>query len=191
MTHHIDTDPEGLRHHFVAHEGKKTLEVRVQAPSIHACSPEIWEGGVKGDGGFSDQLRDNLNPKRYDLIVNDFSTTSDTDRLSSQIALMGAMKHWFEYKMMLCCDLTRVTVEGTPEDWGNIIDRVRVFDEFGLSWWTEHLLPVLDQIRLAAEATPDIEFWKAAYLKHRKGSGGDYTDGSSRASSPKDSRFSA
>lgn len=193
LTHHIDTDPEGLRHHFVSHEGKKTLTVKVWSPDIHSAPPAVWENAIKGgprsdypdrqagdlvnepgNGSFSEQLRDALNPKRYDLVVCDFSTTSDTDRLSSQVALMGAMKHWFAYKMVLCCGLTSVTVEGTPEDWGKVIDRVRVLAEFGLSWWTDPLLPVLDQFRLACEGTPDIEFWKAAYLKHRKGSGGDY-----------------
>ena len=106
--------------------------------------------------------------------MSNFSTTTATDRLASQVTLMGAMKHWFTYKMMFCCDLTKVTVAGTPEDWGNIIDRTRALTEFGLAWWTDHLLPVLDQIRLACEGQPNLDFWKDAYLKHRKGSGGQY-----------------
>jgi hypothetical protein len=178
LTHHIDTDPEGLRHHFVKHEGKKELEVVVMSPSIFQASADVWEQGIQGGPlletpSFVEQLQEHIG-KRHDLIVCNFSTTTDTDRLSSQVALMGAMKHWFEYKMMLLCDLTRVTIEGTPEDWGDIIDRARVLSEFGLGWWTDHLIPVLDQLRLACEGKPDIDFWKAAYLKHSLGSGGEY-----------------
>lgn len=183
LTHHIDTDPEGLRHHFVQHEGKKTLTVKVWSPDIFSAPPEVWEDAIKGGSSliaepgnapFAEQLQEALNPKRYDLIVNNFSTTTDTDRLASQIALMGAMKNYFSYKMMLCCGFTRVTIEGTPEDWGNLIDRVRALSEFGLGFWTDQMLPVLDQIRLACEGKPDIDFWRRAYLKQGYGSGGDY-----------------
>jgi hypothetical protein len=170
LTHHIDSDPEGLRGHFVDFDGKETLEYKTGGYSIDTVPPEVWEDAVRV---FTEQLQGFVG-KKADLIVCDFSTTTDTDRISSQIALMGAMKNWFEYKMMLCCDLTQVTIEGTPDDWGNIIDRANVLTEFGLDWWTDHLIPCLNQLRLASEGTPEIDFWKDAYLKHRKGSGGDY-----------------
>lgn len=171
LTHHIDTDPEKMRHHFVNFEGKKTLTVYVAAPSIRACSGAIWQTGIQG---FSSQLRENLNPKRHDLIVSSFSTTSETDRLASEVVLMGAMKHWFDYKMMLMCGLSRVTIEGTPADWANIMDRVNALAEFDLGWWTTPLLPVLQHIKAASEGRPDLDFWKRAYLEHRVGSGGDF-----------------
>ncbi len=171
LTHHIDADPEKMRQHFVSHEGKKELEVRVTAPSIRYVSREIWELGIRG---FSSELRKNLNPKRHELIVSNFSTTTETDRLASEVALMGAMKHWFEYKMMLCCGITRVTIEGTPADWANIIDRVNALSEFDLGWWTAELLPVLQHIRAAVEGRPDADFWKRAYLQNRVGSGSQF-----------------
>lgn len=169
LTHHIDTDPEGLRHHFVAHEGKKELEVEIDSPSIPNVPKSVWEAGIRK---FSELLQENLNPKRYELIVSNFSTTTETDRLSSQVSLMGAMKNYFEYKMYLCCGLTKVTVLGTPEDWSDIINRTTVLSEFGLSWWTDKLIPVLQQFKNACEGEPDIEFWKRAYIRHGKGSGG-------------------
>jgi len=167
LTHHIDTDPEGLRHHFVEHEGQVELVVEVGSPPIPHVPPEVWTILVQG---FSEQIGGFIGKKK-DLIVCDFSTTTDTDRLSSEIALMGAMKHYFTYKAMLLCGLTDVTIEGTPDDWGNMYDRVRTLSELGLGWWTDHLLPVIDQFRLASEGKPDIEFWKAAYRKERFGSG--------------------
>jgi hypothetical protein len=168
LTHHIDADPEKMRHHFVTHEGKKELEVKL-AGTIE--TPGIWEMGIRG---FSALLKENLNPKRHDLIVSSFSTTTFTDRLASEVVLMGAMKHWFAYKMTLACGICRVTVEGTPQDWANVIDRVNALSEFDLSWWTTPLLPVLEHIKAASEGRPDIEFWKRAYLKHPVGSGGDH-----------------
>lgn len=170
LCHHMDTDPEGLRKHFVTHEGKIELVVKVDSPSITHAPPAVWKYLING---FAEKLQENIG-KKHDLVVCDFSTSSETDRLSSMVALMGAMKHYFKYKGMMCCGLSNVTVEGTPEDWGNISDRVRALSELGLKWWTDQLLPVIDQMRLACEGSPEIEFWESAYLKHRKGSGGDY-----------------
>lgn len=180
LVHHIDANAKELRHHFVAHENKVPLEVWFESPGgIHTISAATWEDAIQGGPGitsksFAEQLRERINPKRYEMIVCDFSTTTVTDRLASQIALMGAMKHWFEYKMMKLCGLSTVTVEGTPADWADIIARVRALEELDLGWWASSLVPVLEQVKRSCEGRPDIEFWKAAYLEHKKGSGGEY-----------------
>lgn len=172
LTHHIDTDPEKFRHNFVSHEGKRELQVGIEFDGSARSAPGwVWQAGI---AGFSHLLKEQLNPKRHDLIVSSFSTTTVLDRLASEVALMGAMKHWFEYKMMLACGICRVTVEGTPADWANLVDRVNVLAEFDLGWWTAPLLPVLRHIAAASEGRPDVEFWKRAYLRNPVGSGGDY-----------------
>ena len=168
LVHHIDQDPEAVRHHFVQHPGKLTLEVVTEGGSMEAATPDNWMEGIRG---FAEKIQDAIG-KKHDLIVNNFSTTTPTDRLSSQVALMGAMRHYFEFKHHFLCGLTRVTVTGTPEDWGDIAQRVRALSEVGLGWWTEHLSPVIDQFRLACEGKPDIDFWKAMYKRERFGSGG-------------------
>lgn len=167
LNHHIDLNPEGLRRHFVAHEGKKEIRVVAYSPP----STNAWDFLISE---FSAQLKENMLPGRHELIVNNFSTTTPIDRLSSEVALMGAMKHYFEYHGIFLCGLTRITIEGTPDDWDNLIDRARALSEFDLAWWTEALVPVLQQFRAACAGEPDLEFWKASYLKHRVGSGGDY-----------------
>lgn len=76
--------------------------------------------------------------------------------------------------MHLMCGIARVTIEGMPADWANIIDRARALSEFDLGWWTTPLLPVLQHIKAACEGRPDLEFWKRPYLRHPIGSGGQY-----------------
>jgi hypothetical protein len=174
LCHHIDLDPEGLRRHFVTHEGQKQLTVKVASPPgvATASIPEaVWMAGIRL---FSEALEGELVGKKHALIVNHFSTTTEIDKLSSKVALMGAMKHYFKYKMMLLCGLGRVTVEGTPDDWADIEARVRVLSEFGLEWWTEPLLPVIEQLRLTCNQMPNRDFWRQAYLQHRVGSGSQY-----------------
>jgi hypothetical protein len=171
LTHHIDQDAEGLRKHFVSHEGQLLLEVTVGSPPLPHVPPEVWQAGIKL---FSGQLEEKLNPDRHKLIVCDFSTTTEIDKLSSQVALMGAMKHYFQYRMYLACGFSKVTVEGTPEDWDDIINRAEALSEFNLSWWIDNLVPVLRQLKKACEGDPDIEFWKRAYLRHGYGSGSQH-----------------
>lgn len=171
LCHHLDRDPEGLRHQFVKHEGKKQLTIGVESPPGVAWAgiPEyVWLRGIQL---FSEQLEDHLVGKKHALIVSNFSTTTEKDKLSSKVALMGAMKHYFKYKMLLLCGLGRVTVEGTPEDWADIEVRVGALSELGLGWWTEHLIPVVEQLRLACAGKPDLDFWNRAYLSNRVGSG--------------------
>jgi hypothetical protein len=87
---------------------------------------------------------------------------------------MGAMKHYFTYKMMFVCGLNKVTILGTPDDWADIGNRVNTLNEFGLKSWTEYLAPVIEQIQRACEGKPDIDFWRRIYLRHGYGSGGQY-----------------
>jgi len=173
LGHHIDSDPEGLRHHFVQHKDKKEIEIKLASPSgldKGLIPPYVWEAGINL---FSEKIKNYID-KKHDLIVCNFSTTSKTDKLASMVSLMGAMKHYFKYKAILCCGLSTVTVAGTSEDWSNIYDRVSALSELGLEWWTDHLLPVIDQLRLSCEGSPNIDFWKAGYLAHRYGSGGQF-----------------
>lgn len=167
LSHHIDTDPEGLRHHFVKHEGKVEIVVKVESPRLPYVPPQVWEDGI---AQFSEKIKDHIG-KKHDLIVCDFTTTTHKDRLSSEIAMMGALKHYFKYKMVLACGLSLVTVAGEPEDWANLYQRVEALTEFDLGWWTQHLLPVIDQLRIACEGNPDLDFWNRVYKKEGYGSG--------------------
>lgn len=170
LSHHIDTDPEGLRRAFVTHEGKEKLEFKAGG-TLEGADRYLWEAGIES---FSAQIKDRIHKGRHELIVSNFSTSKREDIISSEVALMGAMKHYFEYKMILCCGFSSVTIEGTQEDWGNIIDRVYGLGEFGLGWWADALVPVLREIKRANAGEADVEFWKRAYVKHGYGSGGDY-----------------
>lgn len=167
LTDHIDQDPEGMRKHFVNHKGKVML--------IVDGTGEIRKGDPTSNWGFtfsafSEQLKAHLGAK-HSLIVSDFSTTTPIDRLSSEVTLMGAMKHYFEYKVTLCCGFPSIRIEGTPNDWENIRDRVDDLADMGLLWWTQHLGPTIDQFIRASKGQPEIDFLRRAYVPGGGGSG--------------------
>ena len=88
--------------------------------------------------------------------------------------LMGAMKNYFEYRMMLLCGLTEVTVLGEPNDWEDIKNRLGAMSEFNLAWWTDELIPIIDQFKSACGGDPDVEFWKRMYVSQGYGSGSQH-----------------
>jgi hypothetical protein len=167
---HIKENAEELRSKFVTFQGKKTIDIR---------RDQFIRGGVNDWEGcfdeFSEKIGGFIGPKK-DLIVGNFSTTGKLQRVSSEIVLMDAMSKYFDYSVTTRCHIPMITLTGSVEDWEAIRDKVNAFDEFGLSWWTDHLKPVLDQFVLAAKGEIDVSFWKSWY-KEGGGSGGPFISG--------------
>jgi hypothetical protein len=170
LANHIKQNAEKLRSKFVDFNGKTLIEL--QRDEFVRGKVNDWEGCFDE---FSEKIGEFIGAKR-DLIVSKFSTTGLLQRVSSEIVLMDAMSKYFDYGVSTLCHIPMITIEGTVEDWENIRDRVNSFDEFELSWWTDHLKPVLDQLVLSSKGEIDIGFWKSWY-KEGGGSGGPFITG--------------
>lgn len=171
LAKHINLNSENLRHNFVDHDGKKVIVVR-RDNFIKGSPSNDWEGCFDE---FSNKLETYIGKKR-DLIVSSFSTTGKVEKAASQVILMDAMQSYFDYKLSTLCGFPSITLEGTIEDWKNIKSRVICMNEFGLWWWTDHLLPVIDKIIDSVDGDVDIEFWRS-FLKVSGGSGGPHVSG--------------
>lgn len=171
LAKHINLNSETLRHNFVDHDGKKTITVR-RDDFIKGSPSNNWEGCFDE---FSNKLETYIGKKR-DLIVSSFSTTNRVEKAASQVVLMDAMQSYFDYKVCTLCGFPLITLEGTIEDWKNIKSRVVYMSEFGLEWWTDHLLPVIDKVIDSVNGDIDVEFWRS-FLKISGGSGGPYVSG--------------
>ena len=168
---HVDQDPEALRGRFVRHPGSLTLEV--QRHGFHKGSPGNDWPGVFAE--LSDQIAAHVGRQR-DLVVSDFSTTGPVERAASELVLLDAMQHYFEYVVLTICGIPEITLTGTIDDWKSIRRRTRMLAEYNLGWWTAVLLPVLDEFVAAAEGRPDVAFWQS-FFKDTGGSGGPYLHG--------------
>lgn len=168
---HINANAEELRSKFVDWDGKKYIEIR-RDNFVKGSPANDWLGVF---AEFSDQIGEFIGKKR-DLIVSDFTTTGPVEKAASEVVLLDAMQSYFTYGMRTVSGFSRVTVLGEVSDWENIKARVQHLAEFGLSWWTEHLEPVIDQFIAAAKGNPDQEFWKRA-VNRLGGSGRDDVTG--------------
>jgi hypothetical protein len=73
--------------------------------------------------------------------------------------------------MTLMCGVPEYHVEGTHEDWQQLIDNVQQFAQLGpeVNAWVARLVPVLQQI----QTSEDPEFWTRCCTISTIGSGGD------------------
>ncbi len=162
---HVDANAEALRDRFVSHLGKLALIVRRDWFARDAAQND-WAGCL---GEFSDQLAEHLGKQR-DLVVADFSTTGTLERRASEVVLMSAMKSYFEYVVSTRSSrgetnygIPRVSLLGSVDDWRSIRERAPVLAEYGLGWWVEALVPLLDQLVAAASGRPDTDLWRSFY----------------------------
>ncbi len=170
---YIDKNPEKMRSQFVSHEGKEELTV-YGGGSIETAD---YAGLVEEMTTLMDSK---MKSDTKDWFLSDFTTTTPKSKLVTQMVLMGAMKHYFSYKMCLECGLPKVTLLGTLEDWQKIrtrVDRLASFEQPDLASWSRVLGLVLDEFVNAYQGKVDTDFWNRIAHIEGGGSGPRYLEG--------------
>lgn len=163
---HVDIHAEELRSQIVDHSGKISLVVmdnRIRIDDPNAPWEELFPQ-------FADSMRTYTNNGIIDLLTADFSTTTPTSRIASQITVMKAMENYFEYIYIYAvCGIPEVTLLGTPEDWQKILDKTRQLARYNLSWWVDEMVPVLEKIVETSKGKIDRNFWRSMFKIHDTG----------------------
>lgn len=169
---HVNQNQEALRKRLVAHEGKISLEVR-RDEFVRGFAGNDWEGVFDE---FSEQIRAHIGDLAHDTLVPNFSTTGIVEKAAFELTLLDTLQGYFTYTLQTLCGIPTYLLEGTPDDWKHVREKAAALTQYKLAWWTQHLLPVLDQFVAASEGNPDPDFWKSFY-KWSNDSGGPYITG--------------
>lgn len=173
LANHIRRDPDSFRHHFVSHEGKKTIKVR-RDDFVPGDPDNPWSEVF---GQFSEQIKEHIGESTHRLIVCDFNTTTPTARAVSEVSLIDCVQHYFDYLLMTLCGIPEVSLLGEEADWIHFKEKLaRLNDAFDLDWWLGKLLPVADQFINASRDSADPSFWNSIF-KYDGMSGGPYFNG--------------
>lgn len=166
FSQHINHHAEKYRKLFVTHSGVVTLMVRNDA--IRLDDPNSpWEQVFPE---FTRQIASYTGPGLVHTLTADFSTTTPTTRLTSQITIMDAMKSYFEYVVLrVGCGIPRVTLEGTPADWEAVYKKANSLKKYDLDWWLKELDPVLNQFIAASKGQVNKDFWRNLFKVHKAG----------------------
>lgn len=123
------------------------------------------------------EIKENTKNNISDLIVPDFSTTTVKDKIIANVSLMSGMRKLFSYGGTQCCGLTEITLEGTEDDWMNLIVKTKALLELGdeiIIKWSELLIPVLEEFyKLYIKENIDEDFWQRICTYKQRGSGDD------------------
>eukprot|EP00035_Acanthoeca_spectabilis_P021878 m.440748 g.440748 ORF g.440748 m.440748 type:complete len:399 (-) comp18558_c0_seq1:1086-2282(-) len=178
VSRHVNANAEALRHKFVNHEGKETLEVRRDDFSPGRVGLD-WAGVVTEIG---EQINGKTVPGVAEMVSTDFSTTTPIEQVAAQVTVMDMLQSFFEYKMSTCCGFPSITLEGAPEDWHNLRAKTTALvsqvctEDFAASW-IPALLSVLDRFVAQVDSPKevDVQFWQSFCKRGGMHGSGGYT----------------
>lgn len=170
-----------VRKMFVNHEGKKTLQVGVPSNNIYDVDYSLFFDKM------STRISENVNiPEYVDAVTADFSVTTPTQRIVSQITLMTSLQEFFIYKMMTLCWIPAIEMLGTEEDWRKLQSKLKLLRkltkpvkrDIGLTseWWG-HVKKVFKKLLATYKGKPDRDWWSriVSYQSFGSGNTNSYT----------------
>ncbi len=155
---HVNENSDALRAKLVQHQGKKRLNVDMTGKVQLGNDNSDWEWVFQQ---FQDSIASNTSPEMAELIAGRFSGTNSDAAVAFDIALMDAMKTYFDYWGHVLCGIPEITLEGSPEDWIQIEQRAARLRQYDLDWWLNDLKPILAEFTQTSRGKPNPEFWKS------------------------------
>ena len=156
--YHVDSHSEELRKYFVDFEGKKEIIVRRNLLLTETTSVADWESIITE---LHDGVKKNVKGDLPETIDFNFSTTTADTKIAGHVVLLSAMKHYFEYRVVMgLCGIPFIELDGTVEDWENVLNKANSLKQYELSWWIDELVPILRKIIDTKKGNIDINFWK-------------------------------
>ena len=180
FANHINLNPEAHRAQFVSHEGRKRLEF--WSDYLPGTKDLPWNQVI---AEFSTLAKKEIGDANHSMIVGEFSTTDAAAKAASEAALLDSMQSYFEYYGGTRCGIPRITLEGTPDDWQKLHQKVTRLAEFGgLDFWLDKVKIISGQLVDASNGKVDQQFWHSLF-KINDMSGGlrqrlDYASGALR-----------
>jgi hypothetical protein len=163
FSNHVNANSEKLRSLFVDFSGKTSLVVRNDKISLDDPNSP-WQDVFPE---FDKQIAEYTGPEITNALTANFSTTTPTTKIASQITTLAAFKSYFEYiVIMIGCGIPQVTLEGTPADWQKVLDKTQTLRKYELAWWVDAITPVLKNIVAASKGKKDPVFWQTMFKYH-------------------------
>jgi hypothetical protein len=168
VAQHISNHAEALRSRLVQHQTKIELFVDTALDALPQDSPQMLAVAKE----FVALIAKHVQPDKRFLLEAHFSTTGEIERIVECIVLMDAFQPYFDYVFAIICGIPSVILEGSPEDWELLRNKVSALHEsdLDLNWWTTQLLPLCDQFIRASRGDVDSKHWKdVCKLKEKYG----------------------
>ncbi len=160
---YMEYNAEEMRSIFVDHQDKKQMIIMTDRLLNNMKWEEIFTN-------FENTLDKHIKPHHREWVIPNFTTTTPLTRAISQIIFMGINKAYFSYGMMTECGIPSVTLEGTPEDWAKLQDKILRFKEFDehpdLVHWATLLNDIVSKMIDSYNGNVDVAWWNQCIHYH-------------------------
>ena len=157
FANHVNNNAEKLRHMFVNFDGKKELTVTREGITPETAEVEHWNG-IFDD--FVKQISSYTGEEITETLEPNFTTTTKISKAVGQLSIMCAMKKYFDYHVIMCiCHFPYIIIEGTTDDWEQLILKLEKIRKYELDDWVNELKPILAKIVETKKGNVDKEFW--------------------------------
>lgn len=157
FANHVNNNAEKLRHMFVNFDGKKELTVTRESITPETAEVKDWNG-IFDD--FVKQISSYTGEEITETLEPNFTTTTKISKAVGQLSIMCAMKKYFDYHVIMCiCHFPYIIIEGTTDDWEQLILKLEKIRKYELDDWVNELKPILAKIVETKKGNVDKEFW--------------------------------
>lgn len=167
---YVNGNVEKLRSVIVAHEGKKSLELKIVGKPTTVDYPSIINIMLE-------KIKKNIkSPELAEWFLPGFSTTTERDRVAAAATAMASLQAYFEYKWHFVCGIPSVTLLGTVADWMLLRKKINRLLKFEvrdnpegevMKLWVGYLRKVCDGFVESAKnpgSAKTLEFWDKVTL---------------------------
>lgn len=154
FANHINSNSGQFRNQIVDFDDRKELKIEVGSEPEKTDWYNVFESFYSR---LSHDVKDNL----AETLLCDFSTSTNVDRLVSQATIMETVESYYDFIVIyIVCGIPSITLEGTVEDWERVKEKTLALEKYDLGWWTDRLVPILDEFIAASKGNANIAFWK-------------------------------
>lgn len=177
LSEHVNKYPDLYSDKFTDSNERKLLEVRDD--TLIKGQNNDWTFVFDT---FEEQLRENIPDKSIpDIVTCNFSTSTPTSRIASQLYLMDIAKKFYGFMVVTLCGIPEIILKGTLDDWQSLKEQVieigKVFTKLN-DWITTMIIPILDNFIDAKNGNIVTKFWEDIFkIENASGSGSDKITG--------------
>jgi hypothetical protein len=158
VAQHIRLHANELQGQLVNHTGKKPIVLDIDQPLPQTSKQ--WTAVVED---FSEKIASDVNSGLGRTLLSDFSTTTNVEKVASQIMVLDALSPYYDLYLVSVCGIPEVTLLGTPSDWRLLLSKVSSLSVLRFPAWVDSLTFIGEKLLQTAEGKPDIQFWKEIY----------------------------
>lgn len=169
---YINKHAEELRGKFVAHDGKKELQVTF-SDHLDRYTVDMKDFSQQ----ISKLIQNNVvDPELRAWFSPNYSTTTEQDKTVANMVMMSSMQKYFSYACGFLCGLPSVTLLGEKADYEIMLEKLSKFSSYGKepTQFADYLKPVIRRFIQSFEDPASeqvVDFWNRIFKKEYGGSG--------------------